>query len=101
MPRRPAEHPPSTTFSVRRLDPTALRVLAHPLRVRLVGQLRAHGPATATILGERLGESSGLTSYHLRVLEQHGFVADAVDHPRKGRERWWRSVDDLTSWRVE
>ena len=34
---------------VRHLDADALRVLAQPLRVRLVGQLRVHGPATATM----------------------------------------------------
>jgi DNA-binding transcriptional ArsR family regulator len=89
------------TVSVRRLDPAALRVLAQPLRVRLVGQLRTAGPATATMLAQRLGESSGLTSYHLRVLERAGFVADADDVPRRGRERWWRSVDDMTSWRAD
>ena len=43
-------------------------------------------------LGERLGESSGLTSYHLRALAGAGFVEDAVDHPTRGRERWWRGV---------
>jgi DNA-binding transcriptional ArsR family regulator len=84
---------------VRRLDAASLRVLAHPLRVRIVGSLRVDGPATATLLGTRLGESSGLTSYHLRTLAAAGFVEDAVDHPATGRERWWRAVDDMTSWR--
>jgi DNA-binding transcriptional ArsR family regulator len=93
--------PSEPPIRTRRLDPAALRVLAQPLRVRLVGQLRAAGPATATMLAQRLGESSGLTSYHLRVLERAGFVAEADDHPRRGRERWWRSVDDATSWRPE
>lgn len=76
-----------------------MRVLAHPLRVRIVGSLRAEGPATATLLGERLGESSGLTSYHLRVLADEGFVEDATDHPGNGRQRWWRAAHDMTSWR--
>jgi DNA-binding transcriptional ArsR family regulator len=83
----------------RRLDPQSLKVLAHPLRVRIVGSLRAEGPATSTLLGERLGESSGLTSYHLRVLANTGFVEDAVDHPSTGRQRWWRAAQDMTSWR--
>jgi DNA-binding transcriptional ArsR family regulator len=99
----PPEPPegPDVPIRVRHLDADALRVLAQPLRVRLVGQLRVHGPATATMLAERLGESSGLTSYHLRVLERAGFVEDAADVPRRGRERWWRSVDDMTSWRAD
>lgn len=84
---------------VRHLDAESLKLLAHPLRVRIVSSLRAEGPATASLLGERLGESSGLTSYHLRALAGAGFVEDAVDHPARGRERWWRAVDEMTSWR--
>ncbi|MFD5797943.1 ArsR/SmtB family transcription factor [Streptomyces diastatochromogenes] len=76
----------------RRLDPRALRGLAHPLRMQLLDTLRQRGPATASQLAERLGESSGATSYHLRQLAAHGFVEDAPEHG-KGRERWWRAVD--------
>ena len=54
-------------------DVRALRALAHPLRTRLLGQLRFHGPATASQLGRAVGESSGATSYHLRQLEACGF----------------------------
>ena len=45
-----------------------LRALTHPLRTRLLGALRVDGPATASELGRRFGESSGATSYHLRRL---------------------------------
>ncbi|WP_129308894.1 helix-turn-helix domain-containing protein [Streptomyces sp. L2] len=76
----------------RRLDARSLRGLAHPLRMRLLDALRHNGPATASQLGDRLGESSGATSYHLRQLAAHGFVEDAPEHG-KGRERWWRAVD--------
>ncbi|MFJ9869660.1 ArsR/SmtB family transcription factor [Streptomyces sp. NPDC101165] len=76
----------------RRLDPRSLRGLAHPLRMQLLDTLRQRGPATASQLAERLGESSGATSYHLRQLAAHGFVEDAPEHG-KGRERWWRAVD--------
>ncbi|MEU8297561.1 winged helix-turn-helix domain-containing protein [Micromonospora sp. NPDC048909] len=74
-----------------RPDPTALRGLAHPLRVRLLDLLREHGPATATGLATRLGQSTGATSYHLRQLARYGFV---VDEPGRavGRERWWRAA---------
>jgi DNA-binding transcriptional ArsR family regulator len=78
---------------VRQLDARSLRGLAHPLRMELLRTLQRHGPATASMLAERLGESSGATSYHLRQLAAHGFVADAPERG-KGRERWWRSVDD-------
>jgi DNA-binding transcriptional ArsR family regulator len=88
-------------MKVKRLDPGSLRVLAQPLRLRIVGSLRTEGPATATVLAGRLGESSGLTSYHLRVLADAGFVEPAADRPATGRERWWRAAQDMTSWRPD
>jgi len=78
-------------------DPEALRALAHPLRGKLLAALRIDGPATASILGRRYGESSGATSYHLRMLARYGFVEDDPGHPG-GRERWWRASHELTSW---
>ncbi|MGW0821497.1 ArsR/SmtB family transcription factor [Streptomyces sp. NPDC002845] len=76
---------------VRQLDARSLRGLAHPLRMQLLVALRRGGPATASRLAEKLGESSGATSYHLRQLAAYGFVEDAPEHG-KGRERWWRAV---------
>ena len=55
-------------------DPRALRALAHPLRIQLLGLLRREGPLTASEAGRRLDESSGITSYHLRQLERFGLV---------------------------
>ncbi|MEU9853837.1 winged helix-turn-helix domain-containing protein [Streptomyces sp. NPDC047974] len=79
------------------LDPRSLRGLAHPLRIQLLRSLRHHGPATASRLAERLGESSGATSYHLRQLAAHGFVEDDPTLG-KGRERWWRAAQQGISW---
>lgn len=78
-----------------RLDPTTLRGIAHPLRVRILGILREHGPATATGLAERVSQSTGATSYHLRQLAQYGFVVEDVDRG-VGRERWWRAAHGST-----
>jgi DNA-binding transcriptional ArsR family regulator len=75
----------------RQVDAKSLLGLAHPLRVRIQDQLGLHGPATATQLAARLGESSGATSYHLRQLEKYGFVEEDPDRG-SGRERWWRRV---------
>jgi DNA-binding transcriptional ArsR family regulator len=72
------------------LDLDALRLLAHPLRQRIERELR-RGPVTATTLAQALGESTGLTSYHLRELAKHGFVEEVPELAR-GRERWWRFV---------
>lgn len=82
------------------IDTRALRGLAHPLRLRLLSALREYGPATASGLADRLGESSGATSYHLRQLASFGFVED--DPTRgKGRERWWRAVHAGASFNAE
>lgn len=85
---------------IRRLDPdqdpAALKALTHPLRIRLLGLLRFDGPATASELAARTGESSASTSYHLRVLARHDFVAEA-EH-RDARERRWKAVHTHTSW---
>jgi DNA-binding transcriptional ArsR family regulator len=80
----------------RTLDPRSLRGLAHPLRIQLLRALRHNGPATASQLAERLGESSGATSYHLRQLAAHGFVEDDPSRG-KGRERWWKAAQQGTS----
>ncbi|MEU8753995.1 ArsR/SmtB family transcription factor [Streptomyces chartreusis] len=80
-------HPPK----VHDLDARSLRGLAHPLRMQLLDALRFGGPATASQLAEKLGESSGATSYHLRQLAAHGFVEDDPERG-KGRERWWKAA---------
>lgn len=88
----PSGRPP---HSVRTLDPRSLRALAHPLRIRILGTLREYGPSTASRLAERLHESSGATSYHLRQLAAHHFIEE---EPGRGtaRERWWRAAQQGT-----
>jgi DNA-binding transcriptional ArsR family regulator len=79
------------------LDARQIKVLAHPLRARLLGRLRLDGPATATGLAAALGTNTGATSYHLRQLAGVGLVEE--DRAGRGRERWWRSAHDVSSWR--
>lgn len=76
---------------VRSLDPRSLRALAHPLRLRILSALREYGPATASGVAERLGESSGATSYHLRQLGAHSFVVEDTERGT-ARERWWKAA---------
>lgn len=80
-----------------RLSSEQIRVLAHPLRVRLLGALRLNGPATATSLAQKLTTNTGATSYHLRQLAEVGLVAEEPDRGT-GRQRWWRAVHDISSW---
>ena len=88
------ETPPtsgSTAAGPRELDLEALKGLTHPLRVQLFNALAVYGPDTSSGLADRLGESSGATSYHLRQLERHGFVRE-VEGAGTARERWWERV---------
>jgi predicted transcriptional regulator len=92
-PRPPAPRDRPVT---RLTDPRALRALAHPLRISLVGLLRREGPMTATRAAERLGESSGSCSFHLRQLAKYGLVEEAGGG--RGRERPWKATTMFTNW---
>ena len=97
-----AEDEPTTNLvgaprAVTRLtDPRALRAMAHPIRLSLIGVLRREGPLTATRAGELIGESSASCSFHLRQLAKYGLVEEAGGG--KGRERPWRATTLFTSW---
>ncbi|EHK89319.1 ArsR family transcriptional regulator [Saccharomonospora azurea SZMC 14600] len=75
-----------------------LRALAHPLRLQLLDLLRMDGPATATKLAARVGETSGNVSWHLRQLAASGFIEEDSERGNR-RERWWRACHRYTSVR--
>lgn len=77
----------SPTAPTVHLDRPALAMLAHPLRSRLLAELRSRGPATATTLAAVLQTNTGATSYHLRKLAEVGLVVDTS--PGSGRKRLW------------
>jgi DNA-binding transcriptional ArsR family regulator len=79
-------------------DPRAMRALAHPTRLRLLGELRTRGPQTVGTLSDLVDEAVGSVSYHLGKLAQHGFVEEAPELARDRRERWWRAAHARTSW---
>lgn len=79
------------------LTPKALRGLTHPIRLQLLELLQQEGPATATSLARRTGQNSGVTSYHLRLLAEHGFVVEDTERGT-ARERWWKAVHRSTSF---
>ncbi|GAB3239223.1 helix-turn-helix domain-containing protein [Glycomyces halotolerans] len=84
--------------SVKRVtDAATLKAVAHPLRAKLLGSLRMEGPATASELARKFGESSGSTSYHLRVLETFEFIEEDPQQPN-ARDRRWRALHRFTSW---
>jgi DNA-binding transcriptional ArsR family regulator len=61
-------------------DPAAAVVALDPLRARLLAGLAE--PASASALAERFALPRQKVSYHLRILEEHGLVAEV------GQRRW-------------
>ncbi|MBZ4496840.1 helix-turn-helix domain-containing protein [Dermacoccus sp. Tok2021] len=78
------------------MEPTAAadtyRVLAHPLRSRILAHLRLHGGSTSAELARALSTHTGATSYHVRVLESAGLVEDTGLGSAKTRV--WAIADD-------
>ncbi|WP_345750365.1 ArsR/SmtB family transcription factor [Microbacterium rhizophilus] len=81
----------------RTLDVAALRALGHPLRMRILDLLSQHGPQTSSTLAELTGESSGSTSYHLRILAKQDLIRE-IPERSAGRERWWERPPGSVSW---
>ena len=96
QPATPDLDPGASAVSTLHLGPGALKVLAHPLRSRLLAALRIGGPATATALAGKLDTNTGATSYHLRRLAAVGLVEET--DAGRGRERWWRASSAAHSW---
>ncbi|MEV0093447.1 winged helix-turn-helix domain-containing protein [Streptomyces sp. NPDC050738] len=73
------------------LDAATLRVLAHPLRLTLLGRLRQYGPSTARQLARLYDLDPGAASYHLRRLAAGGLIEEDAERGNR-RDRWWRAV---------
>ncbi|WP_338750570.1 ArsR/SmtB family transcription factor [Janibacter alittae] len=82
-----ASQPPSAASA-----PAAWRLLAHPLRSRILAHLRLQGGATAADLARALGSNTGATSYHCRVLADAGLLVDTG--LGDGRSRVWAAAVD-------
>jgi DNA-binding transcriptional ArsR family regulator len=83
----------AVSANVRRVvaDARRWKAMSHPLRREMLRYLARHEAATATTIAAALGENTGATSYHLRVLADAG-VIEEIPERAHGRERWWRSV---------
>jgi len=88
--------PERTRIDVR--DPKAMRALANPLRLQLLGLLRRDGAHSVGELSELADAAPGSVSYHLTTLERFGFVEEAPELARDGRERWWRAAQQMTHY---
>jgi DNA-binding transcriptional ArsR family regulator len=71
-------------------DPTALRALAHPLRLALLDHVMYFGEQTAAQCAQAVGSTASNCSYHLRALARVGLVEPGSSGDR--RERPWRAT---------
>jgi ArsR family transcriptional regulator, arsenate/arsenite/antimonite-responsive transcriptional repressor len=73
----------------------ALKVVADPARLRLLGLIRAQpgGEACTCDLTEPLGLTQPTVSHHLKVLFEAGFV----ERERRGRQTYYRIATDSLS----
>lgn len=95
-----AEHQNDGVSSTLRIldvtDPTSLRALAHPTRVRLLRLVRTHQPVTGAELAPMIGESTASVSYHLSVLARHGFIEpDPTPGATRRHKPWRQTFDEL------
>ena len=51
-----------------------LKTLGHPIRLRIIEALTTNRSLVASMISTFIGESRSVTSHHLRILEQGGFV---------------------------
>ncbi|YAL83948.1 winged helix-turn-helix domain-containing protein [Dermacoccaceae bacterium W4C1] len=73
------------------IEDNSWRVLAHPLRSRILAHLRLHGGSTSAELARALDTHTGATSYHVRVLAEAGLVEDTG--LGNAKTRIWAATD--------
>lgn len=101
-------------LGVRLTDPSVLRALGHPARLRILDVLAERGGATATQCAEVVDLSPSACSWHLRQLAAAGLVRDAGRRGDDssggessrggrgggdGRERVWEAT--VPAWQVD
>lgn len=81
---------PTEVYVIERLD--QLKVLADPLRLRVLDQL-IRQPMTVSQLGEQFGETTNKVHYHVRELERIGLLRLVEKRERGGvLEKYYRAV---------
>jgi DNA-binding transcriptional ArsR family regulator len=76
---------------------TTFEVLSLPARRRIIEQLRG-GPASVSELSGALGLPQPITSKHLRVLRDSGFVSVRPDAQRRWYELRPEPFAELAQW---
>ena len=73
-------------------QPEQLKALGHPLRLRVLEELGAHGESlTNRELAQRLGVDPGHLHFHVRMLQKAGLI-ELVEEGGQRREKPYRSA---------
>lgn len=95
---RPEGDAADTTPTIEITSPELLRAYAHPTRIRLLDVLRVDGPASVSMLSDRIDEAVGSISHHLKILSRAGLIDEAPEKARDRRESWWKIRPLRTTW---
>lgn len=79
----------------------ALKCMAHPARMRLLGALRVGGVQTVGELSAATGEAPGAVSYHLAQLAKVGLVEKAQSPDGDKRKSHWHACHHETNVRPD
>ncbi|WP_055426946.1 winged helix-turn-helix domain-containing protein [Bifidobacterium aesculapii] len=90
----PQRHALLEDTAVKVADSAALRAVANPVRMRILGTLRVDGVQTVGSISGRIGEAPGVVSYHLGQLARAGFVEKVESPDGDRRKSWWRACQD-------
>ena len=73
------------------INADTLRIMASPIRMRILGTLRVNGEQTVGSISEQLGEAPGAISYHLGQLAGAGLVEKVKSPDGDRRKSWWKA----------
>jgi DNA-binding transcriptional ArsR family regulator len=79
-------------------DAKRWKALAHPLRGEMLRHLDSRGPATSTTIAEALGENTGTTSYHLRVLADAGIIEEVPERAHVRQHGKWAKASRASGY---
>ncbi|MBW3092170.1 helix-turn-helix transcriptional regulator [Bifidobacterium sp. 82T10] len=72
-------------------DLTQLRAVSHPTRIRIMNMMEPGKACTVGDIAERIGESAGTISYHLRQLAKAGLVEQVPSPDGDARKSYWQA----------
>ncbi|CAM5562426.1 helix-turn-helix domain-containing protein (plasmid) [Streptomyces viridifaciens] len=93
-----SEEMPTSEVTAPATSIDALRVMAHPARIRLYEFLVHHGASTVSELARRSDLAIGSVSYHLSQLHKAGLVMEAAEEGTDRRQHWWKAVPGGLQW---